>query len=261
MNAKKIVKTEEASKELVVLDSNLLAADSRIGMDGVDKKDIRPPQILLVQKTSDATKMKNAEGLKPDPGQFFHSGRGQIMDEFECYIVYAAKSKYFDKRAFNKAKSDFELGNGQAPEEMKFWKDKYTVLGVLADDFSLFGMDFRSGAMYTLFPFFGRAISNKRPYWSLKIKITSEHFKGKFGEWETPIVTVIAAIQDMETYHQVKSFASQFEKMSVKDLEDKDEEDEIDKTRRELENAQAAPTEEELKNNKQEKVNPDDVPF
>ena len=79
----KEVKSEEAQikqgeQALAELPKDFLQNMSGVGMRNVDPMDIRPPMCLLVQKISNISEMVTAENVKPEPGQFFHTGKNEI---------------------------------------------------------------------------------------------------------------------------------------------------------------------------------------
>jgi hypothetical protein len=164
---------KKAKKELVVYDEARLEANAKLGMSKVDPADIRPPQILLVQKSSDIGALADKQGHTPNVGQFFHTGRNEIMDTFGCYFLYAEKSRYHDRRK---------------PEEPE--KDQYKALGVMADDFSLFGMTFRSSALYTLSRLFSSAVSQKKPMYCFLCIMEAKMLTGEKGDWFIPVLRI-----------------------------------------------------------------------
>lgn len=182
------------SKALVSYDDERLNANANVGMGGVDPADIRPPQMLLVQKSSAIDTFEDPEGSHPAVGQFFHTGLNQIFDSFECYFLFAKKGKYLDRRK---------------PEEGE--KDQYRVLAALADDLSLFGMMFRSSALYALGGLFGFVKMRKRPMFSVKCTVEVKKLSGKQGEWFVPVVRVSAPEKDPERLVLLEEMAKGFE--------------------------------------------------
>ena len=168
-----IKEKEESKKEMVIYGKDRLLKNAKIGMKKVDPLDIRPPQILLAQKLSDFSQLTSADGKQAKIGEYFHTGKLEVMKNFDAYILYAAKVPYVDRRH---------------PEEGE--KMMYKAIGVLADDFSLFGINFRSSSIYTLSPLFSVAASQNRPMFSFLVTFESKLISGDKGEWYIPVCRV-----------------------------------------------------------------------
>ena len=169
-----MAKEEKTRKAVVKYDDARLERNVNVGMRGVDPMDIRPPQILLLQKPSDLTQFIDGKGRQAKVGQFFHTAKMEIYDSFECYFLFAAKSKYINKHK---------------PQEGE--KDQYKAIGVLASDFSLFGETFRSSALFTLSRLFSAVKAQKRPMYSFLVKIETKMLSGKKGDWFVPVLRIL----------------------------------------------------------------------
>jgi hypothetical protein len=176
-----MAKVKEESKAVVEYGKDRLAQNAGIGMKGVDPMDIRPPQILLAQKSSNLADLVDRNGKTAEIGDFYHTGRFEILKSFDCYFLFAAKSKYVNRRK---------------PEEGE--KDQYKALGCLADDYSLFGMTFRSSALFTLSKLFSTAMSSKRPMYSILCHIEVKMLSGEKGDWYIPVLRVAKLEDDPE---------------------------------------------------------------
>ncbi len=198
---------EKKNKSVEVTTPETLTADVNIGMSKVDPMDIRPPQILLVQKSSDRTLFVGKTGESPEIGQFFNTGSLEIMDEFECYIVFAGKSRYTDRRK---------------PEEGE--KAQYKAIGVLADEFSVFGMTYRSSALFALAPLFTAVVANKKPMYSIKVKIETKELTGEKGTWTIPVARVLGIEENTDKLVELREIALRFDSRAD-DLQDDNEED------------------------------------
>ena len=144
--------TVKREKAIIKYDKARLAKNARIGMSKVDPLDIKPPTILLAQALSDFSVLVDTDGQVAKAGEYFHTGKLKILKTFNAYILFAAKGTYIDKRA-------------KPPEERQI----YRVLGVMADDFSLFAMSFKVSSLYALSSLFSIANSQKRPMYSFKL--------------------------------------------------------------------------------------------
>ncbi len=184
-----------------------LTQDSMIGMSKVDMADIRPPQILLIQKSSDEEAFRDPKGTKPSVGQFFHTGKMEIMDSFECYFLFAAKGKYV-----NKIK----------PEEGE--KDQYRVIGVMWDDLSTFGMVFRSSSLFCLSPLFTAALSQKRPMFSIRVKIETKSLENDKGKWWVPVCRVLEPEEDFGKLKVLSDLAKRYDRKAEEIVRDDPEE-------------------------------------
>jgi len=182
-------------KGIVKYDEQRLKENAALGMRGVDPADIRPPSILLAQKSSDFSMMIDRNGNVAQIGQYFHTGKLQVFCAFEGYILYAAKSKYLDKR---------NLGKGK--------QDQYKILGVMADDFSLFAMTFKSSSLYCLTSLFGIAASNQRPLYSYRIRMETKELSGEKGTWTVPVCRIVAPEKDTEKLLMLEDQARAFDK-------------------------------------------------
>lgn len=201
---------KEDPKELVPYDTKTLSKLQNIGMSKVDPLDIRPPVIRLVQKSSDVSSFWDTQGNVPKVGQYFHTGRLAIMDTFECYILIAGKSNYIDKRK---------------PEEGE--KPQYKAIGAMGDDLSLFGLTFRSSALYGLSPLFSATIALKRPMFSIKLKFETKELEGEKGKWFVPVVRVQGGETDQEKLNTLFQLAKQFEAKVEEVIADKPDEEEV----------------------------------
>jgi hypothetical protein len=203
-----MVKEEKKEeKSLAVYNDKRLEENAKLGMSKVDPTDIRPPQILLVQKSSELDDFVDKDGKTAKIGQFFHSGRTCILNDFECYIIYAAKSKYIDRRK---------------PEQGE--KDQYKALGVMSDDYSLFGMTFRSSALFTLSKLFSSCVSTKRPMFSFLCKIEVKMLSGEKGDWYIPVLRIVKQEADPEKLifleEMAKNFDMKAESLTGEDFDD-----------------------------------------
>ena len=185
-----------------------LTHDVGIGMSKVDPIDIRPPQILLIQDKSNLESFSDIHGNHPKAGQFFHNGKLAVLDFIDCYFIFAAKTKYTDKRKPEKG------------EQMQ-----YKAIGALAEDLSIFGMTFKSSALYTLSPIFTAVIANKRPMFSIRCVIEKKEISGKMGSWLVPVLRITGLEEDPEKLKQLKDLALQFDIRADKVAEEEPEEE------------------------------------
>jgi hypothetical protein len=189
-----------------------LKRDFMVGLSKVPLEDIRPPQILLIQKSSDLKDFVDKNGESPKVGQFFHTGRNEIMDSFECFFLYVAKSKYVSK---------------VKPEEGE--KDQFKAVGVMADDLSTFGFIFRSSALYALSPLFTSALSQRRPMFSLPVKVETKELSNDKGSWFIPVVRITGEEADYGKLQVLCTMAKRYDS-TVQDImpEDEEKEPEVD---------------------------------
>ena len=61
-----------------------LAKNAKVGMSGVDPLDIRPSQILLAQALSDFTVLIDTNGKVAKVGEYFHTGKLEILKTFDA---------------------------------------------------------------------------------------------------------------------------------------------------------------------------------
>lgn len=206
-----MVKKKKEEKAVIVYGKDRLEANVKVGMSKVDPMDIRPPTILLAQKSSDLSQFIDFSGKQVKIGQFFHAGRAVIYSTFRCYFLFAAKSKYTDRRK---------------PEEGE--KDQYKALGVLAEDLSLFAMTFRSSALYTLSPVFSAVASMKRPMYSFLCEIETKQLSGEKGEWFIPVLRIKEPEKDpgklVLLEEQAKAFDLRADELKEEDFEEADRE-------------------------------------
>lgn len=201
---------KKEEKSLVIYDEKRLEANAKLGMSKVDPIDIRPPQILLVQKSSIIDTFVDKSGKHPRVGQFFHTGRNEILDSFGCFFLFAAKSKYIDRRK---------------PEEGE--KSQYKALGVMADDYSLFGMTFRSSALFTLSRLFSSAVSQKRPMFFFLCRLETKMLTGEKGDWFVPVLRIIGNEENPEKLIFLEEMARSFDQRAKEEIPiDLDEVDE-----------------------------------
>ena len=207
----KQIEKKKEEKSLVTYDKARLEANAKVGMSKVDPMDIRPPTILLIQKSSDMSQFVDFSGKQADIGQFFHTGRSVIYNTFKCYFLFAAKSKYVDKRK---------------PEEGE--KAQYRALGVLADDLSLFAMVFRSSSLYTLSPLFSSVASMNRPMFSFLCEIETKKLSGDKGDWFIPVLRIKGPENDpqklMILEEKSKAFDTRADDLAEQDFDEADKE-------------------------------------
>ncbi len=209
--------------------------DFKIGIRYVDKDDIRPPSILLINQSSKTDNFIDQNGNKPSPGEFYHTGTLRILQEFDCYFIWAAKSNYIDKRKI-------ELGE----------QPIYKAIGIMADDFSIFGMRFKSSSLYTLSPLFTAVMANQKAMYSFKCKISSKLISGKKGYWYIPVLRVSGIEEDKEKLTILRKMATDYDKLGTRVAPQED--GDID--RNNYSDYEDKPT---YENN--ESVEPKDIPF
>lgn len=184
----------EKNNGLVKYGEMELKKDFMVGLSRVPMGDIRPPQILLIQKSSDLADFVDGKGEQPRVGQFFHTGRMEILDSFECYFLFCAKSKYVSKIK---------------PQEGE--KDQYKAVGVMADDLSTFAYIFRSSALYALSSLFTSAVSQHRPMFSLKAKVEVKELSNDKGSWFIPVVRVTSDEPDYAKLEMLSTIAKRYD--------------------------------------------------
>lgn len=202
------MKTKTEPGEIQTYSSQKLAEMKNIGMSKVDPLDILPPAILQRQALSDVSRMTTTDGKQPEIGQFYHTGKMEIYDTFECYIVYAAKSQYTDRRK---------------PEEGK--KDQYKIIGVLKTDGSLFGMTFKVSTLYTLSPLFTATEAQKRPMFSFVCKFEQKKLSNDKGDWNIPVLRITGNESNPTALQMVEDIARHFDKNADKVAEDMQKEE------------------------------------
>jgi len=190
---------EETPKESSVLTigKDFLKSIQGVGMSRVDPGDIRPPQIILVQKSSDLTTLQDKQGKQANVGQFFHTGKREIYDIFECYWLFASKSTYVDRR------------KEEQPE-----REQYSALGAMVDDLSLFAMLFRSSAIFTLSPLFTASQTNHAPMFSFKIKMETKKLEGEKGSWYIPVCRIGEIVKDEGVFDELYQLAKRFDEQA-----------------------------------------------
>ena len=198
--------TKEDKRAIVKYGPDRLAKNARVGMSGVDPLDIRPPTILLAQALSDFTVLVDTKGKTTKVGEYFHTGKLKILKTFDAYILFAAKGTYIDKRA-------------KPPVE----KQIYRVLGVMADDFSLFAMSFKSSYLYTLSSLFSVANAQKRPMYSFRITFEVKELSNDDGKWFVPVCRIKGTEKDPEKLILLEDLARDFDKKGEDVVEDRNE--------------------------------------
>jgi hypothetical protein len=186
--------TEEQQKQNALVELESLRSMAKIGMSHVDMGDIRPPQIVLVQKMSDIESLTDTEGKTPKFGQFFDTGKRKIMDSFDCYVVFAKKSTWMDRRKPEKG-----------PQPM------YTMIGVMKEDMSVFGMMLRSSAQYSLNNLFSSAVSQNYPMFVFNAHVEVKELSNDQGKWWIPVFRVGKIEQDAEILGNLIKLAKRFD--------------------------------------------------
>lgn len=164
---------QSREKAMTTYDDKRLAKNAKVGMKGVDPDDIRPPKILLMQKSSTLADFVTTDGKEAKIGDYFHTGKLEIYKTFKCYFLFAAKSKYTDRRK---------------PDDGE--KDQYRAIAVMANDFSLFAMTFRSSSLYTLSGLFTASASTRRPMYSFLCEMEIKKVSGEKGDWLVPALRI-----------------------------------------------------------------------
>ena len=188
---------KEENKATLTIGKDFLKSIQGIGMSRVDPGDIRPPQIILVQKSSDLTTLQDKQGKQANVGQFFHTGKREIYDIFECYWLFASKSTYVDRR------------KEEQPE-----REQYSALGAMVDDLSLFAMLFRSSAIFTLSPLFTASQTNHAPMFSFKIKMETKKLEGEKGSWYIPVCRIGEIVKDEGVFDELYQLAKRFDEQA-----------------------------------------------
>jgi len=169
--AKEVAEQEQKEVALVALDS--LKSMSRLGMSHIDMADVRPSQILIVQKSSDLEALTDIEGKTPELGKFFDTGKRISFSEFDCYVLFAKKSTWIDKRKPEK---------GEQP--------MYTMIGVNKTDLTpqgIFGMMLRSSARYSLNNLFSVAVTQGYPMFAFNVHVEIKELQNDQGKWWIPV--------------------------------------------------------------------------
>ena len=199
---------KDKKTEIVTYDKKFLQDVSGLGMRGVDPTDIRPPQILLIQASSNVDDFKTLDGKNPKIGQFFHTGRNEIMDTFECFFLLAAKGEYTDR-------------NKNPPEV----REQYRSIGCMADDLKPFMINFRSSAMYALSPLFTAVPSIGTPMFSIKVKMETKELQNSNGKkWRVPVVRVQGVEKDQKVLNDLYNLALGYDQNTKKVMTDADKE-------------------------------------
>lgn len=197
--------SSEADKD-IVLSADSLGQYSGVGMSKVDPMDILPPQVLLIQKTSDMSMMQDLQGKLPKLGQFFHTGKKQIYDTFDAYIVFAGKSEYTDRRKTN-------------PDGSHPIMRQYKIIGAMKEDLSMFGMSFRSTAFYALSSLFTISKTQHKPMFAFNITLENKKLSSDKGDWFVPVVRVKELEADPHILQELLSMALSFEKKAEQVVE------------------------------------------
>lgn len=195
--AKKAAEEEGKQTALVALES--LRSMAGMGMSHVDKADIRPPQVLLVQKSSNLDEMVDITGAKPSFGQFFDTGARKIMDSFDCYVVFAKKGTWVSRRKP-------ELGE----------QDQYSMIGVMKESRRVFGMLLRSSARFALNNLFSTAIDQRYPMFAFNVHVETKKLSNNEGEWVVPVFRVGQLEADGEMLSYLMNVAKQFDSQADK---------------------------------------------
>ena len=226
-------------KEIKKYDESRLQDNMSLGMAGVDKADIRPPTVLLIQAISKKEDFVDAEGKSPKVGQFFHNGTLRILTEFECYFIWAARG---------------QIANKRKPEQGPI--DVYRAIGIMADDFSVFGMVFKSSSLYALGSLFTAVSAKKRGMYSIKCKVSAKYISGEKGEWYVPVVKVAAFEDEAGKLSTLEEMAKHYNTIGAKATSDEEEPETVEEEVIEAGLAEPGEKEEATEN-----VEPDDLPF
>ena len=186
----------EEIKDLVVT-PEYLQKISGVGMSKVDPLDIRPPQVLLVQRSSTIEEMVDFSGKQAEVGQYFHTGKREIYEDFECYFIFAAKGEYVDKRKPDKPVLP-----------------KYSALGAMADDLSLFGMTFKATYLNALSSLWTASQSQHAPMFAFKVKMETKKLEGNKGAWYVPVCRVGEMVKDNDTFSTLYDLAVRFDRQA-----------------------------------------------
>lgn len=198
-------------KALTVFNDERFEKDARLGMSKVDPMDIRPPSIMLRQKTSEPELFKDGKGKLAEVGEYFHAGRCKVLPSFECYFVFAAKSEKVNK---------YRAEDG--PQE------QYAAIGMMADDMTPFSMLFRGTARYALSPLFTATVSLHRPMYAIKVRVESREIHGEQNTWSVPVVKVQGPETDQEKLATLYELAYKLDSNADKVVAESDDDDGTD---------------------------------
>lgn len=198
-----------AEEKMEIFGADELKKMAGVGMSKVDPLDIRPPRYLLVQSSSNLGDMADKKGSTPKPGQFYHTGTKKIVDKFTCYVLFAAKGVWEDRR--------------KEPVEKK---EAYNALMALKDDLSLFAMSFRSSALYTLSGLFTAVQSQHRPIFSFEVNFESKKLESEGNQWYIPVARVGELVNGKGLLDELYSMSVGFEKNADKVKEEIEKEEE-----------------------------------
>lgn len=205
MSDKKKTAEKPATTAIATIDEKHLAEQKYLGMKGVNPADIRPPMMLIRQKSSKADTFIDIEGKQVELGEYFNTGKLTKCKTFECYIIKAAEGTFIDKNHREKGE-----------------QRKYDAVGMLADDLSLIGMTFKGTALNTLSSLFTIAVTQKRPMYSFLVKFETKFLSGNGNEWFIPVLRVLGPETDAVNLAEIEKQAVLFDARKI----DNDEDDE-----------------------------------
>jgi len=194
---------KKADSALTIKNTKLLKEISHMGMGKVDPADIRPSQILLAQKMSDYSMMVDRAGEVAKDGDYFHTGKREILKTFPCHFLFAAKGTYVDRREMEKKETEEEI-----------FKPQYSVIGVMQKDLSMFGMTFRSSALWALSSLFSAVASQGVPMFSFICTMETKQISGKKGSWFVPVCRVGETEGDPDRFDELYKMASKFDEQT-----------------------------------------------
>jgi hypothetical protein len=183
------------TKALSKMDASWNKERMYMGMRGVDPADIRPPQIIICQKSSDTQSLVDKEGKTPKLGQYFHTGQARIMDSFDCFFLMAQKGTYIDRR-----------------KKEQPVLPQYSAIGVMAEDLSIFGIKFRSSALWALSKLFTAVVGLKRPMFSIMVTMGIKELTNDKGTWWIPVIEQWKPIDEGDLLIELEHVAQKFDK-------------------------------------------------
>jgi len=159
--------TKKEDKPLAT-DNNL-----RVGLEGINAKDLPIPRLVLAQKSS--TKTFLADGSLAKPGTFYLSSTQESLAKVDCTFVLARTREVVKFNSRKKMKENLTADD---------YEKAFSFLGVMEEDFKPFLFECRSSSAGAARAFLGIVMSqtdNKLQQY--KISLESRFVEGEKGSW------------------------------------------------------------------------------
>lgn len=181
---------EATSKAVTKIDKNWFKENARLGLETISSDDLPIPRLLLVQKTSTNTILRDGNMAKP--GSFYYSATKEATETFGCVFL---KGELVDMPTF---------------EDRNVSEKVWTFLGAREGDWKPFIFNCRSTSFAAAGNFVGSVLTRGVPMFSLKVILGSRYIESKKGNFFVVAFKDEGVRKDTEQLYLLRDLAKKY---------------------------------------------------